>query len=474
MWGKSLLLILGILVLGIFFRIYRLTSLPMYGDELTMVYDSYSISKTGMDATGEKLPVTFRMGAGRPGGYIYGSVPFVAIFGPTEVGVRALSILSGVGVIISIYFLARKFFSEKTAIMASFLLAISPWDIYLSRGGFETHFALLLALFGVTAFFYQKYIFWAFLWGLTIFTYPTFKLTLPLMFLILLWFGGFKKLIRSKVFIVSLVILTVFAGFAINETRKGRSEERFLKINIFSDIDLKEKILQKVNTERTIVELPPMLRPVFYNRPIEYMLILSGRYIGNFSPAFLFVSGDGNPRHNPGEMGMLYLAEIITVFMGLVYLWKDKRKEFNFMILWILIVPLATMLISDPHGLRNAFMLPPLILISAYGLSKLSRQMYVLFVFLIFIQLIFIFQRVYFLAPTKFASFWSKEAKDASIMAIENKKRGIDTTLSTKIDNIEYAYPVYDRIDPNLVISQYGKFPKIYGNVKIVNLNEQN
>ncbi|KKS18270.1 MAG: hypothetical protein UU74_C0009G0001, partial [Candidatus Woesebacteria bacterium GW2011_GWA1_41_7] len=49
----------------------------MYGDELTMVYDTYSISKTGMDATGQKLPLTFKMGAGRPGGYIYFSVPFV-------------------------------------------------------------------------------------------------------------------------------------------------------------------------------------------------------------------------------------------------------------------------------------------------------------------------------------------------------------------------------------------------------------
>ena len=77
----------------------------MYGDELTIVYDSYSILKTGMDQTGEKLPLTFRMGAGRLGGYIYGTVPFVYLFGPSILGVRALSLLSGLGMIVVIYFL---------------------------------------------------------------------------------------------------------------------------------------------------------------------------------------------------------------------------------------------------------------------------------------------------------------------------------------------------------------------------------
>ena len=53
---KSILIIFGIVLLGFTLRIYRITSLPMYGDELTMVYDTYSILKTGKDATGEGFP----------------------------------------------------------------------------------------------------------------------------------------------------------------------------------------------------------------------------------------------------------------------------------------------------------------------------------------------------------------------------------------------------------------------------------
>ena len=75
MGKKTWLLLLGIILLGLVIRLIKIGSLPLYGDELTMVYDTYSISKTGMDATGVKLPLTFKMGAGRPGGYIYFSVP---------------------------------------------------------------------------------------------------------------------------------------------------------------------------------------------------------------------------------------------------------------------------------------------------------------------------------------------------------------------------------------------------------------
>lgn len=464
---RSLFILIGILLIGFFLRVYRITSLPMYGDELTMVYDSYSILKTGMDATGEKFPITFRMGAGRPGGYIYASIPFVAVFGPTEIGVRALSVLSGIGIIILMYLLAKKLVSPKIALLASFLTAISPWDIYLSRGGFEAHFALFLALLGVVAFLYGRYIPWAIAWGLTVFTYPTFKLTLPLMFCLLILPGGIRKFVKNKLFVISLVILATFGLLVAGETLRGRSEERFSKINIFSDVDLREKIIQKVNEERTISQLPGVVKPIFYNRPIEYSLILIGSYVKNLSPDFLFIKGDGNPRHNPGEMGMFYLVEMLTVFAGVLFLWKEKKKELTFLALWVLAIPLATMLISDPHGLRNAFMLPPLILISSYGFSRFGKVPKMFLFCLLFIQFIFLLQRVYFLAPAKFARFWSAEAKEASLTAIENEKKGVGTILLTKIDNIEYAYPVYARIDPNLVIAQYKKFPKIYGDVRI-------
>ena len=257
---RNRILFILLLAFALVVRTLFITKLSLYGDELTMVYDTYSILKTGKDATGQIFPLTFKMGAGRPAGYIYASVPFVYLFGPTELGVRSLSILSSLGIIILIYFLGKKLFSEKAGLFASFITSISLWDIYLARGGFEAHFALFLALLGITLFLYGKYIPWAIAWGFAIFTYPTFKLTLPLMFLILVWFSGIKYIIKSKLFIGSLIILAIFGGFAVKETFKGVSEQRFLNINIFSDTNIRQQVVQLVNEERTASTLPAVSR----------------------------------------------------------------------------------------------------------------------------------------------------------------------------------------------------------------------
>lgn len=440
----------------------------MYGDELTMVYDTYSILKTGKDATGQPFPLTFKMGAGRPAGYIYASVPFVYLFGPTEWGIRSLSILSSLGIIVLMYFLGKKLFNEKVGFIASFVASVSLWDVYLARGGFEAHFALFLALLGITSFLYGKYVPWAIAWGLAIFTYPTFKLTLPLMFIILICFSGIKTVIKNKIFIISLIILAIFGGFAVKEIFKGVSEQRFININIFSDTNLRQQVIQLVNEERTISTLPVYLKPIFYNKPLQYFRILLDNYSENLSAKFLYIRGDGNPRHNPGEWGMLYLIEMPLLFIGIVSLWKKERKTLALIITWILITPLATMFLNDAHGLRNALMLPAFILLTSYALFNLPKKLALLSGVLMFIQLVFVLQRIYFLAPNKFATFWSAEAKKASLLAINGKNNGKTITLSVKkIDNIEYAYEVYAKIDPNLVIAQYGKFPKIYSNVVI-------
>lgn len=473
---KAILILAAFLLLGFLIRVYRIASLPMYGDELTMVYDTYSILKTGMDQTGQRFPLTFTMGAGRPGGYVYFSVPFVAAFGPTVWGVRSLSLLSGLGIIVLSFFLVKKLFGEKAGLIAAFIASVSPWDIYLSRGGFEAHFALFLALSGIVAFLYAGgkkwlYILWAVLWGLSIHTYPTFKLTLPLMFLILLWYTKVSwKIVKDKIFIMALVILAIFGALAIKETIWGKSEERFLSINVFANQDLEQKIVQLINSERTMSTLPEPLKLVYFNKPFEYTRTLYENYMKNISFDFLFLRGDGNPRHNPAEFGMLYLIELLLFFLGMFYLWSEKRRELILILSWILIVPLATMFLSEAHGLRNDLMIPPFIMITSFALSKLSKTRFTLCILLIFIQLAFILGRIYFLAPTKFAEFWSFPAMKASESALA--KRGVYKTvyLSDTIDNIEFAYPVYAQIDPRVVIDQYGKYPKVYGNVTIVNL----
>lgn len=149
-------------------------------------------------------------------------------------------------------------------------------------------------------------------------------------------------------------------------------------------------------------------------------------------------------------------------------LWKEKRKEFALILFWILITPLATMFMSDTHALRNGLMLPPILLADAYAFTRIPKKFIYISGLLIFLQFVYILVRIYTIAPAKFASFWSAEAKYVAEKALEADKKGEKATLYiNKVDNIEYAYEVYAKVDPYEVISQYGKLPKIYGNVTI-------
>lgn len=465
--------------MGLLIRVYKITELPLYGDELTLAYDSYSILKTGHDQTGQAYPLTFRMGAGRPGGYIYASLPFVALFGPQELGIRSLSILSGLGIILLMYFLGKKIFSERIGLIAAGLAVISPWDIYLSRAGFEAHFALFLALLGLVAWLYAKsnqklYIVWALSWGLTILTYPTYKLTLPLIFILMvLYQRKFKETLSQKFFLFGSVVLLLFIFVTASQTFSGGSEERFFSINIFADKTLEESITQKINFERSVTTLPEAFRPIFYNKYIEYGRTLFEKHLASISNQFLFLRGDGNPRHNPGEMGMLYLVELPLLFYALIQFGTKNRRVLFLTFGWILIVPLATMFLSDPyHGLRNSFMIPPLILVSAFAISKLNKKLIYVVSIALAIQLVYLLQVTYFVAPNKFASFWSRAAREATVLA-ESKLNDYDKIyISDKIDNIEYAYPVYTSLDPVVVQAQFELYPKVFDKVSIVNTDK--
>lgn len=496
---KVPLILVTIIVIAALLRAFNLTANPLYGDELTLVYDSYSLYKTGLDQTGQALPLTFSMGAGRPAGYVYGSIPLVAVFGPNQWGVRGLSLLSGLGIIILSFYLVQQLLSTRVAIATALLLAISPWEMALSRGGFEAHLALFLVLAGITAFIFAKSKPWLYLlaaisFGLTTHTYPTYKLTLPLLLMLLIWYQGWGVVKEGKKWLVAAVlVLSVAAILVVNQFLTSSSETRLWNLNLFSQTDLREKIIQKVNFERTINTLPPLLAPIFHNRLVEYGLVLGESYLSNLSPDYLFLHGDKIPRHNPAEMGSLYLVEAILIVVGIRYLWQVERRLLGLLIGWVLITPLATALLLEPHGLRNSLMLPPLVIISATGLVYLWRRSkkyrlasiaLVVVVVGLVTQAVVGLERIYFLAPQKHAQHWAEPAKQASQLAIDNRFKYDYVILSDRIDNVEFAYPVYARVDPPEVITQnkqraslgkfsFKKFANVYiGNVEEGKLNE--
>src|SRR3989344_5610124 len=90
MTQKSKILLAIILVAAAFLRLWKLAEVPvsLFGDELDVGYHAYSILKTGRDYSGNFMPLHFHsLAEWRTPFYLYSSVPTVAIFGISALGV---------------------------------------------------------------------------------------------------------------------------------------------------------------------------------------------------------------------------------------------------------------------------------------------------------------------------------------------------------------------------------------------------
>lgn len=130
------LILLVILLLALALRFHRLGAQSLWNDEGTSV------------ALAQRDLTTITRNASHdihPPLYYYMLHCWVRLAGTSERGVRALSALGGVALVVVVYLLARPF-GTISGFLAAFLAAISPFAIYYSQ---ETRMYIFLALFGV-------------------------------------------------------------------------------------------------------------------------------------------------------------------------------------------------------------------------------------------------------------------------------------------------------------------------------------
>src|SRR3989344_4453504 len=197
---RNNLLLLGVLVFGLVIRLYSLDKAPaaLYWDEMDVGYQAYSFLKTGKDYFGNFLPLYFHSFFDfRTPLYIYFTVPFVAVFGLNAYSVRLVAVLAGVASIFLIYLISKELFKEKKiGLLASLILALSPWQIHYSRIGFEVTLMIALLLAGTYGFIRglrdSKWMYLSVLGlGLTAWVYSTAKFFIPIFYLML--FFLFRK-----------------------------------------------------------------------------------------------------------------------------------------------------------------------------------------------------------------------------------------------------------------------------------------
>lgn len=438
-------------------------------DEAALGYNAYSILKTARDEHGQFLPIIFQsFGDWKLGGYIYLTVPFVALFGLNELAVRLPSAISG---IISVWLMFEIilfiFANKKLALISSLLFAISPLYVVFSRGAWEVNVSLALTLTAI--FFFLKslsksryLIFSSIFFGLTLFTSHTAKLSSPIILLLLL-LAFYKKLkvIPIKYIFISILIGLIFTFPIIFSFIEGKVA-RITTVSIFSYYDDPKSIIQSV----------------------------VDRLFNLYSGSTLFIRGDGNPQHTPPNTGPFLFIDVILFVFGVISLLKKGTRVQNFFI-WSLLFLLSLPSVLTIEKINLERILPefiPMILIVALGasylwdsLSKYKKKFKIILPFILLLYLINygVFFDEYFVHGSKKNDAWqygykqivekSRLFKDKQIIVQQSleqpyifflfyqqydprkyqsfvndvfipNKEGKDMGLVSRIDNISFKY----------------------------------
>lgn len=339
----ELAIIIGILVVATFLRVWRVWDFPpgIYFDETSNWRDALDIIEN------DHFKLWSPLSGGRPTLYVYLLSAIFWVFGASEMALRSLPIAIGVITVGVFYLLARHLLGQLPALAATFLLAVSRWQINFSRISWEA--AMMPLMVTVSLFLLFKaletkrwYYFAAtgVALGGGLYTYQAFRLVPVLIGLLVVYIAWREwPLIRENLVrltaaaLVSMVVFLPLGLFAVTH-----QEEFFRRA---TRIDVRSEIEEAGN-----------LGPLWTNT----------KAVANM----FNVHGGSNGRHNFDRRPMLdeISAAMLVIGAGASFAaWRHWRKGFMLPLALLLAVPsVLTIMVENPSEIRTLGMVPLLFL----------------------------------------------------------------------------------------------------------------
>jgi len=480
---KKYLLIL-IIVLAFVLRFWKLDVYPAFNaDEAAIGYNAYSLIQTGRDEHGNSWPVHFQsFNDYKPGLYFYIVLPFVKVLGLNEWAVRLPGAFLGVLTVLIVYFLTNELFSHRQKFTiynlqfsiseaAAFFLAISPWHIHFSRGGWEVNAAtffitlgLLFLLKGLKSF--RHLILASIFWVFAMYTYHAARVVVPLLGLgvLLIYWSEIAKDLKKLILPVILgVILLTPLGL---DFTKGEVASRAAGVGLFADPGPLNRINEQRGEHNDFENLPAK---VFHNKAVNYGLAFLQNWAAHYHGEFLFLSGDDIERNKVPETGQMYLFDILFLAVGFIYICKNLDKGWKLILWWIIVAPTAAALtFQAPHALRAENMVVPLMVISAYGLVNLASLLKQknliggIWLLVIFIAWQFArYEHMYWIHMAKEYPYSSQYGvKELVSYLLENKERYKNVVVTDRYDQPYILFLFYTKFDPLIFQKGHELTPK--------------
>lgn len=466
----GLIILSGIILLSIILRFYLLGSNPpsLDWDEASIGYNAYSILNTGKDEYGNYMPMSFRsFDDYKPPVYIYLTVPFVAIFGLTELAVRLPAAIIGVLAVAITYFFVKELLSsigkraEYIALLSSFFLAISPWHLQFSRAAFEGNIGMFFLILSLYLFLKslkkQFYLLpFAFCFLLSMYSYHSFRLLNPIL-LVVLTVLFIRPLITTKLLGSIALILIVIGSIPIYSSfiNSQGTGARLSMVTIFQDDQLQKLASEKTNEAK---ENGDIINQIIYNRRVIFIPQMIKGYIDHFDFGFLFIRGDGGVQHHAYNMGMLYLWDFPFILLGLYYLTKKFDRRILLLLLVFIFAPIPSSITTGtPHPIRAINMIPAFHIFASAGFvycfyllkkKQVGRILLTCIALLFIVNVTYYLNSYYVLTPIKYGYFWQYGNKQAVEYAKLNESKYSRIIMSYEYDQPYIYYLFHNKIDP--------------------------
>ena len=468
--NKYYITLFFILILAAFLRFYMLGSIPsgLTNDEAGVGWDAYSILQTGRDQWNQFLPLHFIAFGDYPAPLLrYLTVPSILVFGLNSFAIRFPSALFGVISVLLIFFLGKKLFNEKIGLLASFLLAISPWAIGLSRVTIEPNIAITIFLFAFFIYLNSlkkiNYLYIsALLFALVLYTYSAYVLFLPLVAgLLMLWnkktvFKNYKQYLISFI----LFVLILAPNFLTKNTTAG---VRFSQVGIISNTN-SIGLINTLNDERGVCQksYSPIICKIADNKIFLFTSTFSKNYIAHFNINLLYNNGTDTQYSILPQRGLDYVFGVLLLLLGLIRIFKYKDKNGFLIILLLLIAPIPDSLTGAGHYGRASIMIPFFLMIEGIGLfylieliSRLNngyiKRLSYIFISLIVFFSVFIFWINYTTYFKNYYSLYSQYGYEDLMKTVFSQKNKYDKIYISRHlnDTKQYIYYlVYSKYDP--------------------------
>jgi 4-amino-4-deoxy-L-arabinose transferase-like glycosyltransferase len=473
---STAILLIFIVCIGTYFRFWNFPNNPpsLNWDEVAIGYNAHSIIETGKDEYGKKLPIYFRsLDDNKLSGYIYLTVLSEYIFGYNDFAVRFPSAFFGTLTFVIVYFLGTKLTGKKQiGLFSALVLAILPWHVQFSRMALEANVAFFMLLAGLWTFLVgikkNNYLLTIsfILFGLTLYTYLSFRVIVPFIVILLFVLFRDKIKIRKKATFIGIAFFALIFICAFSEAVAQKGALRLQGISVLDNPQALNHETYEVQYEgRLGINLP---RRFFHElKPLTNAKLIAREYLSPFSSDFLFFNLKQKHHFTP-SVGLLYFWMLPFILIGGYFLLRNysyKPKVIIFACLLLSPIP-ASITFDVPHAIRTIVMIFPLTILTGIGFYETHRKLKImapylipLFMFTLGI-IIFLFGWDFFRQnqihlPHERSAEWQYGRREMTEYLSKNHKKYRQVILSSHLESPYIFMLYYSQYNPQKYL-KYG------------------